>query len=391
MTAHRKIRRMVTVAVIAVCIASGYYFIERVIPVAPAAPSPLLQQSGDAPVPGMVRFAPNAPQLSSIEVVTAREVALPMSDPLFGRIAYDENHTSRISSPVAGRVTKLTAEVGDTVADGKILAVLDAPDLGTAQADLQKARADETRKKRAFDRAKLLFNAEVIAGKDYEGAVAEVQQANAETRRAQLRLQNLHASAAPDGRFALRTAMAGTVTERQLNPGQEVRPDLPAPLYVVSDLDYLWIIVDVPEGVAAHIRQGTPITVESDTYPDQRFDATVEKIAPVLDPTTRRIQVRCAVRNVNRKLKPEMYVRVSFFPDQGQSKVIALPNSSVYAEGLATFIFVETKPGTFMKRRVSVLQTRGEKTYISGGVHAGERVVTEGAFLLSAEAVGDAH
>lgn len=342
--------------------------------------------------PGTVRFPPHAPQLSSLEVTTVEQVELPVADPLSGRVGYDEGRTSRISSPIAGRVTRLLAEVGDMVRAGKVLATLDAPDLGAAQADLQKARADENRKKRAFDRAKLLFDAEVMAGKDYESAVADAAQASAETRRAVSRLQNLHASAAatPDAIFALRTTIAGMVTERQLNPGQEVRPDLPTPLYVISDLDRVWVIVDAPEAIAARLQDGLKVIVESDAYPMERFTGIVEKVAPVVDPTTRRIQVRCSVRNPSHMLKPEMYVRVSFLPGQDQRKVFVLPNSSLYAEGLATFIFVETVPGTFVKRRVSVVRAGANRTFVADGIVAGERVVTEGAFLLGAEVTGDA-
>lgn len=366
------------------------YFMQRATPqpevmlATPAQPAPV------ALAPGTIAFAPHAPQLSSIAVTTAEGRALPVSEPLFGRIAYDENRTTRVSSPVAGRVTRLQAEVGDTVAVGKVLAVLDAPDLATAQADLQKARADEDRKKRAFERAKLLFDAQVLAGKDYEGALADAQQARAETRRAALRLKNLHAGDAQDSMFALRAAMAGTVTERQLNLGQEVRPDLAAPLYVISDLARLWVIVDAPEAIAAKIGEGTKVIVESEAYPGERFSATVEKVAPVLDPATRRIQVRCTVSNADHKLKPEMYARVSFLPNHENTQVFLLPNTSLYVEGLANFVFIETAPGVFMKRRVTVARTSGERTYISAGIKAGEQVVTEGAFLLSAEASGDA-
>lgn len=395
MSRHRSRPRTAMVAVVAclgACVAAGLGFTrhERPVPLTTVRAQP--DPASQALPLGTVHFAPNAPQLSSIEVQAAEQVVLPVSEPLSGRVAYDESHTSRISSPVAGRVTRLNAEVGDVVPAGKILATLDAPDLGAAQADVQKARADEIRKRRGFDRAKLLFEAEVIAGKDYEGAVADLQQASAETRRAVARLKNLHAApvATQDGLFALRTSVAGVVTERQLNPGQEVRPDLPAPLYVISDLDRVWVIVDAPEGVAAKLHQGMRIIVASDAYPQEQFAGTIDKVAPVLDPTTRRVQVRCSVRNADHKLRPEMYARVSVLPDTDQRAVLALPNSSLYAEGLATFVFVETSSGTFIKRRVSVVRTAGERTYIADGVRAGERVVTEGAFLLGTEVAGDA-
>lgn len=379
-------------AVLGLVGAGNYYFAGQGSPApehAKALPTALASQTSP---PGTVHFAPQAPQLSSLEVTAVEQVVLPVAEPLPGRVAYDETRTSRISSPIAGRVTRLHAEVGDVVAAGRVLATLDAPDLGAAQADLQKALADENRKKRAFDRAKLLFDAEVIAGKDYESAVADVQQASAETRRAASRLQNLHGApaATPGGMFALRSTIGGMVTERQLNPGQEVRPDLPAPLYVISDLAHVWVTVDAPEALAARIRDGLQVIVESDAYPNERFAGTVEKVAPVLDPITRRIQVRCSVPNVDRKLKPEMFVRVSLLPDAHQRKVIALPNSSLYTEGLASFIFVETAPGTFAKRRVTVVRAGADRTYVADGVGVGERVVTEGAFLLGSEVTSDA-
>ena len=381
---------IVTASVLSVV--CGVYFARQTASVQGQATTSQVATSRQDALPGTVRFPPNAPQLSSLEVTTVEQVELPVADPLSGRVGYDESRTSRISSPIAGRVTRLYAEVGDTVQAGKILATLDAPDLSAAQADFQKARADENRKKRAFDRAKLLFDAEVLAGKDYESAIADAAQANAETRRAASRLQNLHATSAttPDGIFSLRTTITGMVTERQLNPGQEVRPDLPTPLYIISDLDHVWVIVDAPEVIAARLHSGLQVIVESDAYSKERFAGIVEKVAPVVDPITRRIQIRCSVGNLSRKLKPEMYVRVSFLPDQGQRKVFALPNGSLYSEGLATFIFVETAPGTFVKRRVSVVRTGADRAYVANGLAAGERVVTEGAFLLSTEVSGDA-
>ena len=380
------------VAALAVCIACGFCFLRQTTPAPVQAKALPTEISSQNAMPGTVRFPPHAPQLSSLEIITVEQVVLPVAEPLAGRIGYDESRTSRISSPIAGRVTRLNAEVGDMVATGKILATLDAPDLGAAQADFQKARADENRKKRAFDRAKLLFDAEVMAGKDYENAVADAQQASAETRRAASRLHNLHATpaATTDSQFALRTTIPGMVTERQVNPGQEVRPDLPTPLYVISDLSHLSVIVDVPEAIAARVHSGLKVIVDSDAYPNEQFAGTVEKVAPVLDPTTRRIQVRCSVGNASRKLKPEMYVRVAFLPEVGQRKVFALPNSSIYTEGLATFIFVEASPGTFVKRRVTPVRTGANRIYISDGLIAGERVVTEGAFLLGAEVTSDA-
>ncbi|HEV7814797.1 MAG TPA: efflux RND transporter periplasmic adaptor subunit [Janthinobacterium sp.] len=361
-----------------------------------ASQAPALAASAPAKAPPRkdeLSFGPDAPQLSSLKVGVAQAVPLPVSEPLNGRIAYDENRTARVSSPIAGRVLSLGAEPGDTVALGAVLAVLDAPDLATAQADWSKAQADEAHKRLGFERAKLLFDGEVLARKDYESAEADYRLAAAETRRAAQRLQSLNGAGRKgaglkadfSGRFSLRAPIAGVLADKQINPGLEVRPDLPNPLFVVTDLKHLWVLVDVPERSAAAIHAGQAVSIETDAWPDQHFPATVERVGLTLDPATRRIQVRCAVDNPDLKLKPEMFARVAFLADQGAGKAIALPNTSLFVEGMYDFVFVETRPGTFVKRRVGVALRGRDSSFVGSGIAAGERVVTEGALLLNAE------
>jgi cobalt-zinc-cadmium efflux system membrane fusion protein len=99
--------------------------------------------------------------------------------------------------------------------------------------------------------------------------------------------------------------------------------------------------------------------------------------------------VRCSVDNPDRKLRPEMYARVSFLADGGRS-ALPLPNGGLVVEGIHSYAFVETEPGVFRKREVGIgLQGRDE-SYVESGIEPGERVVTEGALLLNAEAASHA-
>lgn len=339
--------------------------------------------------PGTVRFAVGAPQLSSLRIVPAEEFPLPVSASVNGRIAYDENVTARISSPIAGRVVKIGVEIGDRIERHAILARVDSPDLASAEADWRKAQADQIRKQLAFERAKDLFEHEVIARKDFESAQADHQQAIAETRRATLRMKNLNASGMENGVFDLRAPIGGIVADRQINPGLEVRPDLPNPLFIITDIRQLWVVADVPERSVANIKPGQETSIETDAYPDERFTARIDRVGIALDPNTRRVQVRCIVANPDGKLKPEMFARLHFLAD-GHKKAVRVQNTSLFVEGIHTFAYVEKLPGTFEKRRVSVVQRDSDYSYIGAGIKAGELVVSEGALLLNAEAGSDA-
>ena len=261
-------------------------------------------QAGPIPVgagapaePGVVRFAVGAPQLSSLKVVAVAEVPMPVAEPSNGRISYDENVTARISSPIAGRVTASRVEIGDRVGRGATLLEIDAPELASAEADWHKARADEAYKKLAFERARKLLDNEVIARKEYEAAEAEYHQATAETKRASLRMKNLNASGNENGRFALKAPLAGVVADKQVNPGLEVRPDLPNPL--TGGDRHQPPVGDRRSARAqpAGVRPGQALSIETDAYPNERFAAKVERVGLALDPETRRVQVRGAIAN----------------------------------------------------------------------------------------------
>ncbi|MEN3297887.1 MAG: rane fusion protein heavy metal efflux system [Burkholderiales bacterium] len=350
---------------------------------------PAAAHAGSGGEPGVVRYAAGAPQLSSIGVHAVAEEPMPVAEPSNARVAYDENVTARVSSPVAGRVTALRAEIGEEVSRNAALVEIDSPDFAAAEADWRKAEADEVRKKLAFERSGKLLENEVIARKDYESAEADYRQAVAETQRARLRLRNLNAAGSGSGRFLLKAPLAGVVADKQVNPGQEVRPDLPNPLFVITDITRLWVIIDLPERNLGNIHPGQAVSIETDAYPDQRFAGKVERIGLALDPTTRRVQVRCSVRNPDKRLKPEMFARVSFVAEDG-NKAVRVPNTGLIVNGIDSYVFVEKQPGVFERRRVNVALRGADSSFVDRGVASGERVVTEGTLLLNSEVSSDA-
>jgi cobalt-zinc-cadmium efflux system membrane fusion protein len=224
----------------------------------------------------------------------------------------------------------------------------------------------------------------VFARKDLEAAEADDRQARAETERAAMRLRNLAPGGGEDGRYEVRAPIAGTVADRQLNPGMEVRPDLPNPLFIVTNPARLWVVIDLPERDLSKVAPGQPVSVQVDAWPDERFPGRIEKIGEVVDPATRRVQVRCSLANPEHRLKPEMYARVTLLADENRTAV-RLPNTALVTEGLYSYVFVEQNPGVFKRRRVQLAVQDRDYSYVASGVEPGERVVVAGAVLLNSE------
>ena len=336
-----------------------------------------------------LHFEKNAPQLTYLQIKPAEAFPEPLLEPLNARITYDDNYTARVYSPIAGRVTKISAEAGQQVKAGEVLLHLDSPDYAQASSDSVKAEADLLRKQQTFERAKQLFDIQGIARRDLESAEADWHQAEAEAQRAKARLKNLASNSnITEGQFILRAPLEGTISERQINAGSEVRPDAANPLFVITNPQHLWAIVDLPEVQLGKIKIGQPVSVEVDAYPNEVFPGKITVIGGTLDPLTRRIQVRCELEDTKHKLKPEMYARVTPSADS-KSNLPRIPNSALFTQGVSSFIFVELSPGVLQRRRVSLTLQGPEYSYVKEGLHAGDRVVTSGALLLNSELAGE--
>ncbi len=370
---------IVAIALMATVTAGGIFAARQL-----QAAAPEERMVKEAAEPGVLRYAAGAPQRAALTVKPVESLPLPVSEPLNGRLTMDETRSARISSPIAGRVLSIRAEVGDRVARDAVLLQADAPELAAADADWRKSQADEVRKRLAFERARNLLAHEVVPQKDVEMAEADYRQAAAESRRTALRMKSLHATGAENGSFSLRSPLAGVVVERQVTTGMELRPDLANALFVITDPSRLWLLVDVPERSLARIRTGQKVSIETEAYPGVQFDGVVERTGFALDPATRRVQVRASVPNADGRLRPEMYVRVAFLSDSAE-RAVAVANTGLITEGVNSYAFVEKRPGVFEKRQVTLALRGRERSYVNEGLQAGERVVTEGALLLNAE------
>ncbi len=337
-----------------------------------------------------VGFPANAPQLASltIEPVGPQQ---PAYVHLPGRLAWDEDATVRVFTPFAGRVRELLAEVGQPVTNGQALAIIDSPDFGQAVADLRKAESALQLSERTLDRTRDLLAHGGAARKDLEQAEADHTSALSEKNRADTRLAVYgKVGQGVDTTFSLPTPLRGTVVEKNVTPGQEVRPDqmlanvsqFVAPLFVISDPRRLWVYLDVGEAHFALIRRGMELRILSPAFPGRSFRGRLEISGDALDPTTRTVKARGVVENAEGLLKAELYVTVEV-PDVIPAS-IQVPAKAVFHSGSQDYVFLESAPGQFQRTAVKRGTEREGRVAILEGLQTGQRLVTEGCLLLQA-------
>jgi cobalt-zinc-cadmium efflux system membrane fusion protein len=331
-----------------------------------------------------ITFATDHPQLANIatarvEAPRDRELQMP------GRLAWDEDRTVRVFTPFSGRVTRLIANIGDRVAAGQPLAELQSPDFGQAQADARRAESDLNSRTAQLKRVQELASAGIAPAKDLQQAEADFQSATAEYQRATARIMRPGMTTAGvgavDQRFVLKSPVSGMIVERNLNPGQELRPDQPgSPLFVVTDPTRLWVQLDANEVDLESLRVGTPLVVTSPHYPDDTFAGELKKVADFIDPATRTLKLRGAVPNPDRRLKAEMFVSARMAMPKNSYPTV--PEKAVFLDGVRRFVFVRTESGAFVRRGVRTGPSYGDVLPVLAGLAAGDEVVVAGNLYL---------
>jgi cobalt-zinc-cadmium efflux system membrane fusion protein len=343
----------------------------------PEEPMQLAKVSGNT-----VAFPKGSRQLASIVTVEVKPRGEAITR-LNGRIIWDEDRTVRVFPPLAGRVLSISARPGDAVRAGQTLAVVSAPELGQTQAEARKAEQDRSLAQKNLARIQELHQAGVSPAKDLQSAQADLARSESELARTVARLGAYGAQAGTvNQQFALRSSLGGVVVERNLNPGQELRPEQPserAP-FVVSDPTRLWFVLDVAEGDVGILKPGEPVTLRSQLLGEGTATGRVTHVADSVDPQSRTVKVRGTVENKDRRLKAEMYVTAEV--RTGAAPGMVVPAKAVYLRGDRNFVFIETAPGAFTRKAVTIGQAYDGVQVILSGIKPEDKVVVDGALLL---------
>ena len=317
---------------------------------------------------------------------------------LTGRLVWNDELTVRIYSPVIGRVTSASATVGQTIIRGDKLAQLLSPDFGQIQADSRKSKSSLLLAERTLARVRELFEHGAAPKKELDIAEQGHSEAQAERERSLARL-TLYGEddAVVDQLFSLKSPIAGVVVEKNINAGQEVRPDqmlanaqnLVLPLFVVSDPKNLWLSLDVTEQEMGRLRVGEMVHFTTRAFPERVFEARVESIGDSLDPNTRSVRVRASVSNPEKLLKAEMYVTADVLTeaDSEVTQGVEISGKAIVSIHNQSSVLVEESTGRFVCRSVKMGTERQGRVTLLEGVNPGERVVTTGAILLLAQLI----
>jgi len=179
----------------------------------------------------------------------------------------------------------------------------------------------------------------------------------------------------------LHAPISGYVLKMNMREGMFVTPNLD--LYTLADLSHIWVLADLYEYEIQDVKLGQEAGITLPYFPGETFKGKVTYIYPVLEPKTRTIKVRFELPNPRERLKPDMFANVELQIPLGRRLVV--PDTAVLDSGTEQIVFVDKGHGMFEPRKVALGVRTKEWDEIRQGIKAGERVVTNGNFLIDSE------
>jgi len=360
---------------------------------------------------GLQRYTPTPAEWASLTIQPVTERAFRAEHVTEGKVAVDEDRSTPVFSPYAGRVTKLLARPGDSVTQGQPLFVIEAADTVQAQNDLIGTMTGLNKARSALDlaqlqhkRAKDLFEGKAVPLKDYQQAEATLIQAQNDLRSTQTALEAARnklrilgftdeaiSTFQEKGRINPETTIfspiAGTVVQRKIGPGQFVNSGASDPVFVIGDLSTVWLTAFVRETDASNVSVGQEIVFNVLALPGRALKARINYVAAAIDPATRRLLVRATIDNKDGRLKPEMFANVTIY-SAGDHPAIGVPKQALIYEGDQVRVWVAHEDKSIELRYIKPGLSNGDLVEVEGNLKPGEQIVIKGSLFIDRAASG---
>jgi len=342
-----------------------------------------------APDPALIEVP--ASMASRFEVAPARAMDLFPIQEVPGRIEANERLVTRIGASVSARVTEVLVEVGDRVRSGQVLARISSPELTQVQLAYLRAHSNTALAERALERARQLFQADVIGAAELQRREAELamQKAERQALADQLQLMGVAAGAlerirdqgALQSSASVVATQSGVVIERKVSNGQVAQPG--DPLFTVADLGNVWVVGALPEQTARAVQVGQRVDIEVPALGDRQMNGKIIYVGDTVTPETRTVPIRTQVDNAGRDLKPQMLATMRIRGEAVQRLVV--PQEAVVRENDRDHVYLKVADNTYRFTPVTLEAAQGAWRPVVQGVKAGEPVVVQGAFHLHNE------
>lgn len=320
---------------------------------------------------------------AGIMLAEAGPVTIRNTVKLPGEIGFNKDRTAHVVPHLAAVVQSVSADLGQRVKKGQVLALLASAQLSEQRSELLAARQRLVLARNLYQREKQLWEEKISAEQDYLQAQANLQDAEIAVQNARQKLSALGAdgnTSSAYNRYELRAPFEGTIVEKHLALGEAVAAD--ANVFTISDLATVWAEIAVPAKDLKIVRVGETVTVQATAF-DSSAQGKVAYVGSLLGQQTRTAQARVTLENPDGNWRPGLYVNVEITTQETRVPVAVTADSVQEIDGRRV-VFLRTVDG-FAPQPVKTGRDDGRHVEIVEGLQVGARYVSVGSFIVKSE------
>ena len=318
--------------------------------------------------------------LKTLDFEPVRVCPMVNATTLTGKIAFNADNEVKIYPMVSGNITDVNVALGDYVHAGQTLGVIHSMEMSGYTRDLVNAQTNLQVTKRNLDATQDLFKSGLASQSDVVTAQANYDQAQSELARAKQVLQ-INGAGGSQGQMEVKAPISGFVVEKFVTNSQAIRADNGTNLFTISDLNNVWIMANVYESNISRVHLGDSAYITTLSYPGKVFRGKVDKIFNVLDPTNKVMSVRIVLPNPGYLLKPEMFASVTTSYKTSDNS-LCIPSSALIFDNSQYYVMLRDGQDKVQMRKITIINTVGDQTYVSGGLKEGDTVLASQALLI---------
>ena len=308
-----------------------------------------------------------------------------------GSIEVKQNLLARIGSPVQGRIIEIKGELGKTVKQGDVLAVINSTELAKQQLAYIKSVQMVELKTKAYERAVLLFDADVVSEAQKLQRKTELSAAKAdmEASKDQLtvmgmtvkEIEAIQSETQIDATTNIVAKIDGKIIKKNVNVGQVVDPT--EDIFTIAMLNEVWGVAQVPERQIGFLKEGDDLLIDVPAYESKFVEGKITYLGDIVDPVTRTVTIRTEIDNAHGLLKPDMLITMKVSGKKIEK--VGVPINAIVSIDDIPNIFVKTGENKFLMRPVTLGLKNKDAVHIDDGLLEGDEVVIDGAFHLNNE------
>ena len=273
-----------------------------------------------------------------------------------------------------GYLKRRFVDIGRGVHAGQLLATIDAPELDQ---ELMRAKAEQKLAGSNLDRSRSVTLAGAVAQQDLDSREATYEINTAIVRRLEA-LKQLQEIRAP---------FSGVITARNVEIGAMINTGSSSPLFTLSQLDTLRVLIDVPQTYYRSIQIGQQVEVEVPELPNQIFKGQVIRTSGVLRPASRTLLTEVIIPNPSNELMSGLYGQVNFQIKPSTAPVI-IPSNTLVIQPDGPKVVVIGQGNLAHFQSIEIGRDYGTAVEIIKGLNGGEKIVTNPAdYLQEGQAV----